>query len=171
MTGNKGQEYIIEACAKLLEKGENRFDIKLVGDGYKADGLRKLVNDKKCENHISFEGFTKEVLDYYRNADVFIMSSAAEAFGRTTVEAMMSGCLVIGMNSGATPEIIQDGKTGIIISKEDATELSNKMAEIINNPSDFYDLAVSGQQDARNRFSSLNNAACVSDVYSEVLFG
>ncbi len=171
MTANKGQEYIIEACAKLLESGETRFLIDFVGEGKKEEQLKKLAKERGCEEHVCFRGFTLNVGDYYKVADVFIMSSDAEAFGRTTVEAMMSGCLVIGMNAGATPEILEDGKNGMIFNVRDHEALSVIMRDIINDPELCRKKADEGQKAAMEKYSSASNMNEIVRVYKELSIG
>ena len=74
---------------------------------------------------------------YYATADIFIGPSIQleggdiEGFGLTFVEAMMSGCLVIGTRVGGIEDIIQDGDTGYLVPPADANVLSAKIVDVI----------------------------------------
>ncbi|MFM9745581.1 glycosyltransferase, partial [Streptomyces brasiliscabiei] len=83
------------------------------------------------ESEVKLWGFSKNTEEFYQNNDVFIMGSVSEAFGRVTVEAMMNGMLVIGRNAGGTPEILDDGKFGLLFQTSD--ELANKLEYVLKN--------------------------------------
>jgi hypothetical protein len=68
-------------------------------------------------------------------ADVGITPSKREAFGRVTFEYMFAGLPVVGANSGATPELIDDGKTGFIYSKDSASSLASKLLKYAKDKS------------------------------------
>jgi glycosyltransferase involved in cell wall biosynthesis len=78
-----------------------------------------------------------------RRADVVLMCSRSEAFGRVTIEGMLAGKPVIGSRSGATPELIQDGVTGLIYEPRNYKQLAQKIEYLYANPEKT---ALMGQQ-------------------------
>ena len=107
--------------------------------------------------------------EYYKKSDVMIMASECEAFGRTTVEAMQSGCLVIGSDSGATPDILNHGKAGILFKPRDSVDLKNKMIYVMKNKSICRKIAKDGQNRAIRKYTARENAKQIYEVYKSIL--
>ena len=169
MTFNKGQDVIIEAVKLLRDEGIENFHVSFVGTGKKQKEFKQYVLDNRIDQFITFCGKKENVSEYYKKADAFIMSSDAEAFGRVTVEAMLSGCLVLGSESGGTPELLDQGEVGILFEKGNANSLADKMKDVILCPDKYYDLSRAGQMYAINHFTSERNADAIIDVYNSVL--
>ena len=114
-------------------------------------------------------GDIEKILKYYKKSDVMIMASECEAFGRTTVEAMQSGCLVIGSDSGATPDILNHGKAGILFKPRDSVDLKNKMIYVMKNKSICRKIAKDGQNRAIRKYTARENAKQIYEVYKSIL--
>ena len=172
MTGNKGQKYVIEAAKKLVECGVTSFYIDFVGEGCYENQYKLMVNKYGLDPNIKFWGKQEDVTRFYKQADVSIMASQAEAFGRVTIEAMMEGCLVIGAEAGATKELLDNDETGIFFKCNDSSDLANVMADIIKgNKEKYRNIARKGQKVALERFASTTCADRIFKLYEEVLNG
>lgn len=95
--------------------------LQIVGDGPERGILESLVKDLDCGDTVLFFDSTTHAESYYKNADVFLMTSRYEPFGQTILEAMSSGVPVIGFRADpsqgiivANEEIIEDGRTGFL---------------------------------------------------------
>jgi glycosyltransferase involved in cell wall biosynthesis len=113
---SKGQPDAAEAVGILNKEG---YDIELcvIGKATEledAKPLQDIINKYGISNKVHLVGHSANPLRYIQHADVGITASAKEAFGRVTFEYMALGRPVIGANSGATPEIIDDSKTGYL---------------------------------------------------------
>jgi glycosyltransferase involved in cell wall biosynthesis len=103
-------------------------------------------------------------------ADVVLMCSRWEAFGRATVEAMLAGKPVIGTaNSGGTAELIQDGITGLLYKAGDHDELANKIQFLYENPQEKLKLGAAARLWATGRFTQERYAKETFTLLSEVL--
>ncbi len=166
---SKGQDQAVEACDLLVKDGIKNFKLTLVGKNSEyAESLMNTVNQKKLNNYITFVGPQKNVENYYKNSDLLLMCSESEAFGRVTVEAMMSGCLVIGSNSGCTKELIDDYKTGFLYKAGDYLDLKNKILFSINNKSLANKIALNGKKYMLENMTDLKNAKNVYDLYESI---
>ncbi len=170
MNGNKGQEIVIDALSVLIQKGIEDFHVTFVGDGKYADDYKKMSMQKGLSSYVTFVGNQKNVSKYYNNADVFIMSSYAEAFGRVTIEAMLSGCYVIGMNSGATSELINNNETGELFAYMNSDDLAAKMENYINNQDRAFSVACNGQKNAMEKYTSEKNALEIEKMYQQLVY-
>lgn len=166
----KGQIEFAKACSKLYNNGFTNFEVWFVGTGNPSvkSTVEKIISDGGMDN-VKFLGYKKDVENYYKKSDISFTCAKSEAFGRTTVEAMLSGNLVIGADSAGTKELIKDGKTGILFKHEDIDDLYEKMLFAINNLDASRDIAENGQQYMFENMTAEINADKIYEVYSEIL--
>lgn len=175
MSGNiseeKGQIQLIRAIEKLDNRILEKIHIDIYGSG-KPDYIQKLKNEienNHLTNVIEFKGYADNMPEILKNYDIGVMASKCEAFGRSTIEYMMSGLFVIASDSGANPEIIKNNETGILYEHNNYIDLSNKIKYSINNPDIVRNLANRGRKYALSRFTSDINAKNIHSLYVDVL--
>jgi glycosyltransferase involved in cell wall biosynthesis len=129
LVSRKGLETMIEAMS-LQAGDELRLDI--VGDGPLASELRVRVERLGLGRKIRFLGplVSKALRDAYRDADFFVLPSLTESFSMSLLEAMASGLPVVASEVGGIPELIVNGKNGILVEPGNAAELSAAMGEM-----------------------------------------
>ncbi len=98
----KGIEHLIYAFEKLVEEGEEAT-LVIGGEGHTTDSLKEFVEILDLEDQVIFTGFipSRELGDYYRDAEVFVSPSINEPFGLTITEALESNTPVVATGSGA----------------------------------------------------------------------
>ena len=167
---SKGQIQAIEACKILVENGFNNFELVIVGEMTKyAVSLREKTRKLGVDNYIKFVGLQRNTVSFYKKADIALVCSRFEAFGRVTVEAMMGGCLVIGANSGGTVELIDDQKTGLLYESGDARSLAQKLEYAIKNRDEAKIIAENGQKYMLRNMTARINAEKVYKLYKKIL--
>jgi glycosyltransferase involved in cell wall biosynthesis len=150
----KNQEDAIRAIGELLRMGI-RVELLVVGDGdpkYRRY-LHDLIVKNKLGNHVKFVGYVENPLLFMQMADVVLMCSRCEAFGRVTVEAMKAGKLVIGARSGGTIELIREGFNGLLYAPGNYKELAEKIKYLYENPDIARLMGRNGQRWALERFT------------------
>lgn len=166
MNSNKRQEDVILSAKRLLDDGIHNFHISFVGTGKKEGMLKEICRDLGVDQIITFFGVQKDILEYYKKNDVLIVSGDYEAFGRTTIEGMMAGCFVIGSNTGATPNLLDNGKYGFMYDPSDDMDLYRKIKLLWDsNVSEIKGIAKMGQEYATSYYSAEANANEVSKIY------
>lgn len=112
----KGQDCVIRAMPALLARFP-QLVYHIVGDGDWRPALEGLSRRLQVEQAVRFHGFVteEELRRRYARASLFIMPSRAEGFGFVYLEAMAHGLPVIGGNVDATPEVLVDGETGVLV--------------------------------------------------------
>lgn len=128
----KGHRLIVKAIKILLDKGINKFRVYAVGKG----DLKSVCSNDYCKTIASYFiplGQIDNIEEVRKKMDIELMCSKSEAFGRVTVEAMLSSMPVIGSKSGGTVELIRDGENGLLYESENEVELAEKMELFINN--------------------------------------
>ena len=174
MPGNiiplKGQMQLVEAANVIAKKGYT-FVIDFVGSGdatYIAE-LKEYIEKYELTGFISFHDRSNRLEEWYRKSDIVVVCSRAEAFGRVTVEAQLSGCIVVGANCGATVELIENNKTGLLYTLYDIDDLSEHLEKIICNKDKSIPIAKAGQSKALKMFTKEKNAELVTDIYRDIL--
>lgn len=101
--------------------------------------------------------------------DMALMSSTDEAFGLVTIEAMRDGLLVTGADTGATPEIIEDGVTGLLYGQGDPESLADRLIWAYEHPSECVAIIRNGRRAFEERFTEDVNCGNICEVYEDVL--
>ena len=109
-----------------------------------------------------------DVRNEYKRADVLIVNSFMEAFGRVTVEGMLSGCPVMGATSGGTSEILTDD-SGMLYEYGNADDFNNKIRYIYDHKNIMKSIAINGQKRAFSLFNSNLNATQINELYKKIL--
>lgn len=166
----KRQEDAIRAIGKLLQDGKE-IELYIVGDGdpkYR-EFLQNLVIENKAEHYIKFLGYVDNPFSIIKSADVVLMCSRAEAFGRVTIEAMKLGKPVIGAKSGGTVELIYDGFNGLLYSVGDYVELAHKIRYLYEHPEIRRQIGENAQKWAAARFTQEYYGEKIMEILKEVI--
>lgn len=146
---HKGVDYLIEAIPGHIE-------LDIVGPVYDQEyyeRLRKLAFGK----NINFlHGLTDEEIAYkFATSSVFVFPSVYEneLFGLVILEAMASGCAVIGTNVGGIPEVIIDKETGFLVAPKDQVALREKIEYLIKNPQKAREMGKAGRMRVEEMFT------------------
>lgn len=166
----KGQFELVEGIGKYRTKyHDDNFILNLVGDYDQVakDRVTALCEKYHLDGRVVLCGRQKDTPRYYRDSDIVFMSSINEAFGRVTVEGMLSGNLVIGKSCAGTEEIIQNKKTGLIYTG--LNDLPETIYAAIKDKKASRELAKAGQESAMRNFTAQLNCQRVIGVYEKIL--
>jgi L-malate glycosyltransferase len=163
LSGKKGHETAIRSLSKLVKEG---FNCKLIiaGSGNEKP-LKILLKELDIEQKVEFRGYVKNTSEIYNEADGILMCSEYEALGRVTIEAMFHAKPVIGLNSGATPELIINNYNGLI-AEVNAEDLSEKMKQLILNPDSGRAMGERGREKALANFLLEDRA---EETFNEII--
>src|SRR5205823_5389138 len=123
----------------------------LAGNGaYRAE-MERLAREVDCPAR--FVGFQKNVPDWLTAADVATVPSHVEPLGNATLEAMAAGLPVVGGAVGGIPEMIADGRTGLLVPPKDPDRLAAALARLIAGPEERRRFGTEGRARCRQLFS------------------
>jgi glycosyltransferase involved in cell wall biosynthesis len=151
---NKGQEDAILAISELKKQGIN-VDLWIVGEGdhnYKKH-LEELILKNNIETNVKFLGFILPPFEIIKKADIGLMCSKREAFGRVTIEYMKLGKPVIASNSGANPELVKEEFNGFLYKTGDFKDLAKKIKYFYNNPEEIKRMGENAKKFAISNFN------------------
>lgn len=166
----KGQLEAVKAMEILEKQSGHSFRLTIIGGVGDVDYDRKLrqyVREKKTRS-VSFLPFA-DLREIRGKTDIALTCSRAEALGRVTVEGMLAGCLVIGADCGATPELITNGETGLLYCGGDAVALAATIRFAAEHPTEMAQIVQRGQKYAKEHFDLASYASDLYGLYREVL--
>lgn len=170
----KGQLDAVKAINHLVNK-ENITNIRLniVGEGIKGDDyldqINNYISQNKLENYVNIQSFTDNLRSIRSICDIGLICSKNEAFGRVTVETMLSNELAIGANTAGTAELIQDKKTGLLYDEGNYISLSKSIKYAISNTEISSNLASEGFKYAKDSFSINRTVNEIIEVYKKII--
>ena len=152
----KGVAYLIDAMALLPQA-----KVVLIGDGPEREALEARANERGVTDRVSFRGWvTPEELDRaYATATAFALPAVVdkrgdtEGLGMVLMEAMSYRVPVVTTALGGITDIVDDGKTGVIVPPNDATALAAALRRLIEDRQLAEQLGVDGQLAVERRFS------------------
>jgi len=120
---DKGQEWLIRALAEV-KKEFPESKLLLAGDGPCRGQLESVARELGLKDDVIFAGFVKDVENVYAALDVFLLPSFFEALNNSLLAAMAYEIPSVAFNRGALGEIIEDGKSGLLVSGPNTKEIS-----------------------------------------------
>ena len=132
----KGPTELVRAVAAVHG---TRPDVRLlvVGrefePGYVAT-LKHLAKDLGIAEHVVFTGLRPDVPALMAAADIFSMPSQFEPFGLVYLEAMSMELPVVALDSGGTPEVVEDGRDGLLSTPGDEHALADNLLACVSDP-------------------------------------
>lgn len=156
---HKGQRYLIEACAELRRRG---VDLRclLVGEGKDRPLLERQMRELGVEQCIQLLGRQPRhrVLELMAEADVLTLQSIMTPSGMSEgvpvclMEAMASGVPVIASAIRGVPELVEHGRTGLLVSHSNAHALAEALMTIHTSPGLARELAIRGREKVIREF-------------------
>ncbi len=125
LTRWKGVDGIISALPEI-KRHFNQVTLLVLGEGQEKEKLIQLAKDLGAQDEVKFLGKInhKEIINYFKIADVFILNSNYEGLSHTLLEAISAGCPIITTTSGGNPEVIENDRDGILIDYNNKEELA-----------------------------------------------
>lgn len=169
---NKGQLDVVKAVNELVKKG---MDIQLYIVGAAYGHQYKWVLEKYVENHnlksnVHILAFQNDLRPLREKCRFSITASKMEALGRVTIEAMLSGCVVIGANTGGTTEIIgRDCTRGYLYEQGNYMDLARVMQYALEHEEKNQLMLKKAQSYAVEQFDEEKYIEKIMKVYENVL--
>jgi glycosyltransferase involved in cell wall biosynthesis len=170
----KGQHIFIRAAAQVQRYFPHaRFVIigaALFGEEKYNEEVRTLPGQLGIEPMVEFTGFCNDIPRMVATLDLVVhASTTGEPFGQVIIEGMAAGKPVVATNGGGVPEIVEDGRTGILVPMGDAQAMADAICRIMVDPDKAAEMGRLGRQRVMERFTSDHTARRVQAVYEELL--
>lgn len=173
----KGVIYLVQSIKYVLEKYPKTIFLISGNDYYGYPEYRKMVlkiieQDNVGDSIILLGDIPyNRMRDYDQIADIVVLPSILEATSLSGLEAMSCGKPLIGSNVGGIPEIIDDGKTGILVSKEKPKEIAVAINKLLSDEGMVEKFGIQARQKAVEDFSWRVVAKKTESIYKQVVCG
>ena len=175
-----GIEYLILGVEELLNNLKNKdsslaskIKLYIYGDGSQREYLENLITSHNLNNNVFLMGKipNNEVPNKLNEFDVFCASSVlnSESFGVAVVEAMACEVPVIATDTDGFCEVIENGKTGILIQKKNSAEICNALFEILNNKKKALEYGKDGRKRVIQKYDWNKNVTYMVHVYNQIM--
>ena len=171
IAAGKGQMDAVKAIGYLNVSKKLKCDLLVVGpvrDQQYMDDMAKYIEENNLSDSITFKPFC-DLKEIRAASDIELVCSIAEGLGRVTVESMLSGCITIGANAGATPELITDGVTGYLYNTGDYMDLARVIILAVKNKENGTKMQKKAISECITNFDLEKYAMTVECKYAEII--
>jgi hypothetical protein len=163
---NKGVPYLLKALAQLREYRDD-WVLDIVGDGPARVEYEAMSASLELVDKVIFHGLKtkKEVAEFMRQADLFVLPSLFETFSLAAAEALATGTPVLATRCGGPEEFVTD-EVGLIVSPGDANALCKGLIDMCGNLERFKRAKISCY--AADQFSPTKIGAELHNIYNKL---
>ena len=152
----KKQRDAVMAVNELVFTYKKDVELIIIGSIASIDyrnELFELIQQCNLQGYVHLMDFQENIFPMLYQADIALTCAPLEPIGRTTLEAMLCGKPVIGVNRAGTAELIQDGLTGLLYEPGDFLALAQKIAYLCDHPEKRSELGQNGLEYVRKSFT------------------
>ena len=161
----KSHETLVAAAA-LLVKDYPDLRFEIVGAGPRREELDALVRARDLQHRVSFLGHREDVPALLARADAFVLPSRSEALPNSAIEAMAAGLPVVASAVGGLLDLVEDGRTGILVPPGNADALAAALRRLAADPLLAARLGAAAADAVRQRYSFDRMVAAFEDLYT-----
>ncbi len=170
----KGYEIYIDALNTLSPEFRGKIHVLIVGDKSQDNPdflsvLEKRIKESQLKNMITFLGVRTDIKDLISVSDVIVMPSMYEGGPRVVLEAMRGGKPVIATRTGAVPEYVVDGETGLIVEPGDSKALAAAIENMLDNPVSWAEMGERGKKRFLEHFTVDKTVDQLTNLYLDLL--
>jgi glycosyltransferase involved in cell wall biosynthesis len=162
----KGHPTLLEAWPAVLRAVPDAY-LLVVGEGSRRDALERLARELRIAHRVVFTGRRDDVPAVTAALDVAVLPSYREAQGLTILEAMALSRPVVASNVGGIPEVVEDGRTGLLVPPHDPDALAAAISRLLTDHSYADTLGRAGHDNVHDRFCVQLMVKAIETIYDE----
>jgi glycosyltransferase involved in cell wall biosynthesis len=148
----KAHEVLLAAAARLAPRHAD-LTFLIIGDGPRDAELRALAASLGVAGRVEFLGHREDVPALLARADLFVLPSRSEAFPNGAIEAMAAGLPVIASRVGGLIDLIDEGRTGLLVEPDNPAALADAIASLVESPARAAALGAAARDEVTRRYS------------------
>jgi glycosyltransferase involved in cell wall biosynthesis len=168
----KGLPVLVEAAA-LLKETHPHAHIAVVGGVTGPSPLPAELEERArklgLEQHMHWMGMRSDVPHILKASDGFVLPSLAEGVPQSITQAQAMGLPVVATNVGGIPEVVREGKTGLLVPSEDAPALADAMRKVMDDNDFAHELGTNSYRMIREEYSLAAMTDRVEGLYQKLL--
>jgi len=168
----KAQPLLVRAFVCALERAPDlraRLRLVLVGEGPLRSECEAIVTEAGLSSHAWLAGERADVPAIMRGLNAFALPSLAEGISNTILEAMASGLPVLATDVGGNRELVDDGKSGLLVPADDVDALADGLIRLAEASALARDMGRAGRERAERQFSLDAMVSAYEAMYVDVL--
>lgn len=164
LDAQKGHRFLFEAIQQVPEA-----NFLLAGEGPERAQLEALAAQLGIVDRVRFLGRREDVPQLLAACDVFVLPSLYEGSSLAVLEAMAAGIPIVSSAIGGTDELIEDGRSGLLVAPEDVAGLATALRRVIDGPGLRESLSARARERVEAGLTREQMATRVCGVYRELL--
>jgi hypothetical protein len=156
--------------ATLVIKEIPNVEFIVIGDGEQREELQTLAERLGLHNHVQFLGYREDARDVLKSFDIFVLSSLWEGLPIVVLEAMAAGKPVVATAVDGVTEVVEHGKTGLLVEPGRPDLLAKLVIELINNPDRSKTMGKRGRERIKRAFSINRVINTMEQIYFSQIF-
>jgi glycosyltransferase involved in cell wall biosynthesis len=164
----KGHDVLLRAVARARDRVPG-LTLEIAGDGELEPELRATAAALGLGDAVTFLGRVAPADPVVERAEIVVVPSYGEGFGMVALEAMERGRPVIASDVGGLPEIVDDGRTGVLVPPGDVAALAEAIAELASDPGRAAAIGAAGRARALAEFSQERCTERIAGLYGTAL--
>ncbi|MGH3041767.1 MAG: glycosyltransferase, partial [Gaiellaceae bacterium] len=134
------------------EGGAGAWHVAIAGRGEEERALRDFAAGSGIAHRVHLLGFRSDVPDILAAADIYAMPSLSEGLPLALVEAMSAGKAIVASNVGGIPEVMTQGRDGVMVPAGDHKALGAELERLVARPELRRSLGSAAREHARAHF-------------------
>jgi glycosyltransferase involved in cell wall biosynthesis len=174
LTDHKGHRFLLEALPTVVRQHPDLV-VALAGDGKLRPELESQAGQLGLSNHVRFLGYRSDVHDLMAAADVLAVPSHMEGLCSSIIDAMLSGCPVVGTCAGGIPDLMGcptseagDAEYGWMVPPRNPPALACVLSRVLDSPDVARDRAEAARRRAWDQFTNASMVDQTIDVYERL---
>lgn len=164
----KGHTYLIQAV-KRLETDYPDVHYVWIGGGDLQRQLKEEVERKGLTSKILFLGVRQDVPELLPQLDLFVLPSISEGLSVAILEALLAGVPVVTTAVGGSPEVVEEGRDGLLVPSQDPAALAQAIGHLLDDPQARTRMGQEGQRKVYREFSLERLVLETTGVYKSLL--
>jgi L-malate glycosyltransferase len=164
----KGLFTLLEGFARIRHE-QPGLKLAIIGSGPLRGALEARSTELGIRETCVFQDATRDVPDWLRSLDIFVLPSFSEALSNALMEAMACGCAALGSRVGGNSELIDEGRTGLLFDAGNPEQLARCLRLLISNSELRSRMGSAAARSIRQNFSLRVAATRMAEIYSRRL--
>jgi N-acetyl-alpha-D-glucosaminyl L-malate synthase BshA len=158
---------VVEVFARVAREVPSR--LMLIGDGPDRSVAEYLAREHHIQDRVHFIGKQDNVNELLPLADLMLMPSEMESFGLAALEAMACGVPTIATNVGGVPELIDDGRNGLLFGVGDVDSMAEAAIALLRDGTRLRQMSDAGRKTAQDQFCASRVIPLYEEYYDRVV--
>ncbi len=164
----KGVPYFIESMPLILAE-EPRVRFVIFGDGPDRQDLEARASRLGVTSRLIFAGYRDDMAKCYPIMDVSVLTSLSEGLSMTILESMSHGIPVVATRVGGNPELVMEGKTGLLVAPKDPAAFAKAVLRVLKDSALARSLGLEAREVIRKKFSLDSVGRAYAALYSDAI--